>query len=114
MDIAKLFKGVAVIIDDKINDETEIKNILGQIKKMNIPYLAYDSIPPDEIVSNFQNLSFLLLDWKLITDVTDGDLLDGVRIPDTLANYNAETNIRFLKMLINTCFCPVFIFSNED
>lgn len=116
MDTAGLFKGVAIIIDDEVNSVTaNIRNILDQIKKKNIPYITYKSIPSEETISHFQNLSFLLLDWRLIKDdITSADFQDGVSIPQTLRDEEAKENINFLKMLKNVCYCPVFIFSNED
>jgi hypothetical protein len=112
MSTSELFKGIAVIIDDEIDDEIDdnkanIKKILNQIKKTKIPYLAYDSIPSDTTIANFHNLSFLLLDWKLINEE------EIISIPTELLEENIKENIKFLKKLKEICFCPVFIFSNE-
>jgi len=116
MNTTELFKGVAVVIDDEIKDKTaNINDILDQIKQKNVPFLTYTSIPSDEIISNFQNLSFLLLDWRLIKDrVTSDDLQAGVKLPSTLKELEADENIEFIEKLMDVCFCPVFIFSNED
>jgi len=116
MNTTELFKGVAVVIDDEINNRTaNIRNILNQIERKNIPFLTFTSIPSDEIISNFQNLSFLLLDWRLIKDeMTSDDLQAGVTIPSTLRELEADENIEFIEKLMDVCFCPVFIFSNED
>ena len=117
MDIAELFKGVAVVIDDEINDrKANINNILMQLKEKNIPYLPYTSLPSEDIVSNFHNLSFLLLDWRLIKakdELASEDFQDGVKIPETLSKNQADENIAFLKNIESVCFCPVFIFSNQ-
>ena len=116
MDTSDLFKGIAVVIDDEINDATaNISNILSQITKEGIPFLAYTGIPSDQIISNFQNLSFLLLDWRLIEgEIISGDLQGGVKAPPTLRAFEADRNIEFIKKLKDICFCPVFIFTNED
>ncbi len=116
MNIDELFYGVAVVIDDEINDSSaNINIIINQIELANIPILKYTSLPEDSIVDHFQNLSFLLLDWRLIKDnVSNKELEEGVRIPDTLQEDDATENIEFIKKLNEKCFCPVFIFTNED
>lgn len=110
MDVAQLFQGVAVIIDDQIdNPKANIHEILKQLDTRDIPYKTYQSLPSDNAVSNFRNLSFLLLDWRLMGD----KLPSGVAIPAGLSEGQDAENILFLKKLLNVCFCPVFIFSNE-
>ncbi|WP_446810150.1 hypothetical protein ACH50O_00700 [Methylomonas sp. 2BW1-5-20] len=117
MDILELFKGIAVIIDDEVNNPSvkELQNILTQIESKEIPLLKYDSIPSSEKSSYFKNLSFVVLDWKLIQTepLTEENEL-GLKLPDTLQEYNAEDNINFIKKLTATCFCPIFIFTNEE
>jgi hypothetical protein len=115
MDIAELFKGIAVVIDDEINNgDANIRNILNQIKRKNIPCLIYTSLPSEETIPSFHHLAFLLLDWRLVkNDLPSDVLLDGVEIPATLSRDQDAENIAFLKKLESVCFCPIFIFSNE-
>ena len=95
MDIAELFKGVAVIIDDEIdNEKANIQKIIRQIEQKNIPYLTYDELPSDDVVSSLNNLSFLLLDWQL---VKKDDLPEDVVIPATLLKSEVADNIAFLE-----------------
>jgi hypothetical protein len=55
------------------------------------------------------------LDWRLIKEnISTEDLEEGVKIPDGLQEYDATENIAFLENLNKNCFCPVFIFTNED
>ncbi|MDX9714198.1 MAG: hypothetical protein RBT37_02090 [Dissulfurispiraceae bacterium] len=112
----ELFNGVAVIIDDEIDDlNANICNIIKQIESKKLPVLKYTSLPEDDVVSHFQNLSFLLLDWKLIkNDVISDEIEKAVRIPDTHQEYETTENIEFIKKLNEKCFCPIFIFTNED
>lgn len=116
MDVDELFKGVAVVIDDEVNDPSaNIRNLLNQIESKNIPYLTYDAIPSEETISHFQDLSFVLLDWRLVKpDISNEELEGGVAVPATLQAYEAEENIAFIKKLKDVCFCPIFIFTNED
>lgn len=111
-----LFNGIAVVIDDEVeNQGTEIYKIINQIETENIPVLKYDSIPEDEKITHFQNLSFILLDWSLTPEeITQDATLHGVKMGGTLKNYNQQANINFILKLNEICFCPVFIFSNTD
>ena len=112
MDLEKLkelFSGIAVVIDDEINDpEANINKIIRQIESANIPVLKYLSLPEEDIVGHFQNPSFLLLDWKL------QKLEKEISIPDGLQEKDAADNLNFIEKLKEICFCPVFIFTNED
>jgi hypothetical protein len=114
MDVVELFKGVAVVIDDEVDDDkANIQNILVQIKKQNIPLLTYSAIPFED-ASHFQNLSFVLLDWRLIKqEISSEDFEEGITLPPTLQRYEAQENIDFIKKLKEFCFCPIFIFTNE-
>lgn len=110
MDMEKLFSGIAVIIDDEIATESaNIRNILKQLDDKNIPYLKYDKLPKDDIVSNLKNVAFILLDWQL----SEIDI-PGVRIPDDFQLRENEEKINFLKKVRDNCFCPVFIFTNAS
>ncbi len=107
-----LFNGIAVIIDDEINKkDANIQKIIQQIESRQIPVLKYHNIPEkEEVVDHFQNLSFLLLDWNLGNTHTT----PAITIPDTLQDYDAQKNIAFIRRLNEKCFCPIFIFTNED
>lgn len=111
MDMKKLedlFSGVAVVIDDEIDDpQANINGIIKQIESAKIPMLKYPSLPED-FVSHFQSLSFLLLDWRL------SEIEKGVKMPPELQKDEDDKNIQFIKELHKNCFCPVFIFTNED
>jgi len=116
MNIKDLFNGVAVVIDDEINDsKANVGNIVKQIESADIPILKYTELPSEKIIQHFHNLSFLLLDWRLIKeDITNEEIIEGVTIPDTRQEYDAAENIEFIKKLNEKCFCPIFIFTNED
>ena len=115
MNMEELFSGVAVVIDDEVNDSSaNINKIISQIEAAKIPVLKYTSLPEGDIVGHFQNLSFLLLDWRLIKDnVSNEELEEGVTIPDGLLEYDATENLAFIESLNQNCFCPVFLFTNE-
>ena len=116
METVELFKGIAIVIDNEVNNQkANIHYILDQINQKNIPFLAYQTLPTDEIIANFKDLSFLLLDWDLTTDSSTSDTIqEGVIFPDTLKKSGTDENINFIKKLTHICFCPIFIFSNVD
>ena len=115
MNVKELFKGIALIIDDEIHEENSTINpILTQIQRWNIPYLKYDKLPPCEIIENLKGISFVLLDWKLNSSISPSELLKGVNLPKRVQESDEDDNIAFLTQLKNECFCPIFIFTNEN
>lgn len=109
MDIKELFSGVAVIIDDKINDEKgddKILQIREKLKSEQIPFIEYEDIPSSEIISNFNNVSFVLLDWELFDKPEPGMKID--------EEIFIKNNIDFIKNIKETTFVPIFIFSYLD
>ena len=71
MNIEKLFSGIAVIIDNEIDDATSsIYSIKELIEKKNIPVLAFSEIPSIDVISALSGVSFVILDW----DYTDGKI----------------------------------------
>ena len=116
INIEELFRGVAVLIDDEINDpKANISKISEQISSENIPIIKYSDIPDLSVVVNFKNLSFVLLDWRLIKpDISAEDFSQGVTIPSILEDENISRNIAFIRNLLDNCYCPIFIFSNEE
>ncbi len=115
MNVKELFKGIALIIDDEIYEENStIYPILTQIQCWNIPYLKYDKLPPCEIIENLKGISFVLLDWKLNSSISPSELLEGVNLPKRAQESDEDDNIAFLTQLKNECFCPIFIFTNEN
>lgn len=120
MDIKDLFKGVAVVIDDEIYDnDKEIFKIVELLENENIPLLKYNDIPDENITSNFNNLSFILLDWELTPSIsvsTEGSISGTTETTilkpqiDTLGKKNVE----FIKKIKTVTFAPIFIFSHLD
>ncbi|MDD5672935.1 MAG: hypothetical protein PHC61_02120 [Chitinivibrionales bacterium] len=114
--ISELFKGVSIVIDDEVDDtKANITQILKQISSLEIPIVKYAKLPSEGEVSHFQNLSFVLFDWRLIKpDLSTADVAAGVSIPPGLENAYIEQNIRFIRNLNAVCYCPIFVFTNED
>ncbi len=109
-----LFPGVAVVIDDEIDKEANIKDIVSQITGKDMPYLAYKEVPDDAVVKHWRGISFLLLDWRLLAEDVSDQVTAGVTTPAVLSAESIKENVDFLKKFGEQCFAPVFIFTNED
>lgn len=117
MDVQNLFKGIAVVIDDALNPEVGKKDdgihkIIEYLSQNNIPYLKYWEIPSDEVLDNFRNVSFILLDWEL-SGLDESYITESVSIGNNLKQENIDNNIRLIKFLNEKAFLPIFIFSRE-
>lgn len=104
-DIVQLFSGIGVVIDEAIHDDNltpnGIQKIVQSIESKHIPLLQFEDLPDDEVISKLHSISFLILDWNL----------SGVH---PIPKATIDDNIVFLKKLKETCFLPLFIFSDED
>ena len=101
--IISLFKGVGVIIDENIDNADSRDDILKIYKYFihkQIPILTYTSIPEDEIVLNFRNANFIVLDWNLHNQ-------------NPITSTTIDENIHFIEIVNSICFVPIFIFTNE-
>ncbi len=111
MDIGKLFSGIAVIIDDEINNEkSQISSIRKLIEQKNIPVAVYDDVPKLEIIPSLASASFVILDWEYKKNPIE----DGERVMfggSTLVETQEDNLISFIKNLLDTVFLPVFIFT---
>lgn len=112
MNIEKLFSGIAVIVDNEIEDHSSsIYRIREFIKEKNIPVVSYAEIPQEEVVSALSGAAFIVLDW----DYTDGQLptneAERIIIPGTLAESEESRLISFIERLLSDLFVPIFIFT---
>ncbi len=102
--VVDLFSGIGVLIDEAIYEKGDrqngIQKISNSLREKHIPLLEFEEIP-DDLTRQFHSISFILLDWNL----------SGVQpIPDVTIN----DNIEFIRNLKETCFAPIFIFSDEN
>ena len=115
MDLKDLMSGIAVVIDDKIdnadageNDDVggddPITEIVSRFEQeWNLPFYRTNRMPPKDMWPNLlQSASFILLDWKLWPN--------GV---SQLERAGIKENVRFLEQA-KDYFVPVFIFTNES
>ena len=103
MDIGKLFNGIAVIVDNEIENKTSaIYKIKELIEAKNIPVAVYSEIPQLDVIPALSGASFIILDW----DYTNGEAEVGederVVIPDALTTSNEERLIAFINRSIQS------------
>lgn len=111
-----LLNGVAVIIDDHINDD-EITDLIGniksQIQEKNIPILGYSEIPEEDEIKHFSNAGFVIIDWKL-NSIGEEAILSGTTKGSELEESEENQVAEFIFKLKEHYFGPVFIFSKES
>ena len=115
MDLKSLLSGIAVVIDDAIEDSTtdedgaarnpdpivQIVKRIGQ--EWDLPFYKVNEMPPERTWPNLlQAASFILLDWRLWPHGAS-----------QLEQAGIKKNIRFLEQA-KDYFVPVFIFTNES
>jgi len=113
---AQDIQGIAIIIDDQINDKNaNINKIVDQLNTSNVPFIKFTAIPSDEIVKHFHGISFVILDWDLKGDLLDEETLySGVKLPESVSKDSQEKTINFIRLIKNKCFSPVFILTNHS
>lgn len=117
----ELHKGFAIIVDDLLPNSTisesvipekikqdDIFKIINQVEKKEVPFHLYNKIPSDESIEHFDNINFIVLDWKLYPENSE------ISIPDGVIESNNKSNIKFIDKIKQKCFCPIFIFSTES
>ena len=116
MNLKDLLSGIAVVIDDKIDnadavtangdvegDDPIIEIVNRFEREWNLPFYRTDRMPPKDTWPNLlQSASFILLDWKLWPSGAS-----------QLERAGIKENVRFLEQAKNY-FVPVFIFTNES
>lgn len=115
MDVEKLFNGIAVIVDNEIEDKTSaIYKIKQLIEEKNIPVAVFSEVPQLDVIPALASASFIILDW----DYTNGELEveegERVAIPGTLIASEEERLIAFINKLLSDIFVPVFIFTAKQ
>lgn len=115
MNIEKLFSGIAVIVDNEIDDaSSSIYSIKKLIEEKNIPVLTFSEIPSLDVIPALSGAAFVILDW----DYTDGKIAveegERIHIPGTLIEAEESRLISFITQLLKELFVPVFIFTAKS
>ena len=106
--------GIAVFIDDEINDEkSNAYKLKQQIDDKKIPVLTRLDLPDDATFANhIHGASFVIVDWKF-SNLGEEIIADGGRLPENVKEKDEEVIINFIRQLLTNTYCPIFIFSNE-
>jgi hypothetical protein len=106
--LPKLFKGIALVIDNEIGKEGQIDEILANIKASGGHYVSMRELPTeDDDLEHFDRIAFLIMDWNLLGE-------PGLPMTAELEKENVIQNIAFLKRLGKSRHAPVFIFTNNN
>ena len=98
--LPKLFKGIAVVIDNEIGKGDRIDQIISSIREGGGHAIELLALPKSDYdLEHFSRVSFFILDWNLKSVSGDPGALGEVRMPDTLARSMIHENIDFLKRL---------------
>lgn len=110
-----LFHGIAVLIDDEIQDErASIRAIQSQIEAEGCHVVTMSKLPTQASVPNLREVAFFILDWNLYgRSLRDVAGEGAIVVPQGLKEKNAADAIQFLKDLKTIRFAPVFIFTDE-
>jgi len=103
----ELNKGIAIIIDEQIDDVQSgdlIIKIAAKVKEQGIPFCSFTTLKDARAcLKNFLQVNFLILDWQLI--VSNG-------APEQIKDANAKENIKFIEEFRQVSSAPIFIFSS--
>lgn len=114
MEIKELFKGIAVVIDDQVNEKnSSISKIVTFLKTENIPVVAYDEIPSVDVISSLQNASFVILDWEY-NNIGMALPEGGVIKPSSLESETKDDLLNFIEQILSTIFVPIFLFTDQE
>lgn len=119
MDVKSLFYGIAVIIDDEIDDTgSTINQIKSILSDSNIPVLPINHIPPEELIPSLSSASLIILDWDYFHENIGSEIAEekDFRIikPEELGNDEENRLISFIRKLLESIFAPVFIFTSKS
>ena len=96
---SSLFHGIAVVIDDEINEpNASVRGIQKAIEDAGCHVVPLNAIPTPASVSNLREVAFFILDWKLygtaIKEIAD---VEGIRVPEGMEEAPALVAARMTK-----------------
>lgn len=108
-------RGAAVVIDDRIGQETDIDDLLKQLDDEAVPTVRLKKLPPTDALVHWKQFALIVMDWAL-TDVDEESEIEiprGVPVPSTLSRDVIARNIAFIAALLEQTALPIFIATNE-
>jgi hypothetical protein len=108
-----LFHGIAVVIDDEIEDpDANVRAIQKAIEDAGCHVIKLSEIPTDTSISNLSEVAFFVLDWNLYGAKLKA-IAPGVIAPAGMVQENEDSIVKFLSELKKIRCAPVFIFTDE-
>ena len=112
--VREYFCGIAVIIDDKVNNEQDpdyySNKIFKALHDANMPVVAYEKLPEEEAYPSIAKASMIILDWQL-SDIPNEVSSLGVKSAEDLQESSEDYKLKFLEEIIKRSTAPVFIIS---
>jgi hypothetical protein len=109
-----LFHGIAVIIDDEIEDpDSSVKKIQKAIEEAGCHVVPLSAIPSEASVPNFREVAFFVLDWNLYGTALKVEEGFPLPAPAEIVQANEDNIFKFLRDLKRVRYAPVFIFTDE-
>jgi hypothetical protein len=111
---ASLLNGIALVIDDEINDKkSEISKMLSSLEKEGTFFIKTTNIPTDKARGNLSGISFIILDWDIKSE-EQLMLPEGVLLAETIRISKIDENNKFIREMLTKYFVPIFIFSQQE
>ncbi len=109
-------RGAAVVIDDRIGQESDVDDLLGQLKEASIPTVELKALPPLDSLVHWRQFALIVMDWALTDSGEDSeiDLPGGLALPSTLSQDVVDRNVEFIAALLGSTALPIFVATNED
>jgi len=109
-------RGAAVVIDDRIGQETDVDDLLGQLRDASIPTVQLKALPPIESLVHWKQFALIVMDWALTDSGEESEihLPSGLTLPSTLSQEVVDRNIEFISALLDGTALPIFVATNED
>lgn len=115
MDLQKLFKGIAVVIDDDIDEEeSPISKIIEEIENdYHIRFLKLDELPEENSIEAFSEAVIIILDW-LLTPISSQKVSElGVQPGAALNQNNDDLKIDLIEQFLHKSFAPIFVLTDN-
>lgn len=115
VDAQGLVRGAAVVIDDRIGQETDIDDLLNQLREQSIPTVELKELPTPDALIHWKQFALIVMDWALmdVEGQVDIELPPGLTAPSMLSKEVIDRNIAFIRALLEETAVPVFIATNE-
>ncbi|MEI9978516.1 MAG: hypothetical protein WDN23_05860 [Edaphobacter sp.] len=114
MNDEQLFSGIAVVVDDEVEDpKSAIGQICAAIKVQGSHVIPLKVAPTEEQIKTLTGISFFVVDWNLDESIREMSE-QGVTIPATVARQSVKKTLALLKNLKENRVAPIVVFTSGD